>query len=251
MQCACLSLTTLVLSTDSYVVCHFDPSLHKYLTRLLMQCACLCLTTLAFTTDAYAVCLLDPSLRQYLVRTLMQCACLCLTKLVLNTDAYAVCLFLPHYVSTQYGRLCNVSLCASLRQYLVRPLMQCVCSCLTMLVLRTDAYAVRLFVPDYVSTQYGRLCSVSFCASQRQYLLRTLMQCVFLCLTTLVLSTDAYAVCLFDPSLRQYLVRTLMQCVCLCLTTLVLSTDAYAVCLFVPHYVSTQYGRLCSVSVCA
>ena len=61
------------------------------------------------------------------------------------------------------------------------------------------------------------------------------MQCVFLCLTTLVLSTDAYAVCLIVP----YYV-----------STLVLSTDAYAVCLFLPHYLSTLVLSTAAYPVC-
>ena len=157
-----------------------------------MQCAFL--TPHYISTQHGCLCSVPvcASLRQYLLRTLMQCVCLT-----------------PHYVSTQYGRLCSVPVFASLSQYLARTLMLCVCLCLTTVVLSTDAYAMCLFVPDYVSTYYGRLWSVSVRAS-----------------------------------LCQDFVRTIMQCVCLCLTTLALSTDAFAVCLFFAHYLSTQYRHL-------
>ena len=244
----------------------------------------------------------------------MQCACLRsqnASTLLLSTAAYAVCLFVPlprQIASAWYGRLCNVPVCALrmlVLQYLVRSLMQCACLCsqnVGTLVLRRTAYAMCLFVlseHQYAITQYGSLCSVSVCALRMQvcqymYLVQPLMQCVcltplrqylvrtlmFLCaLITLVLSTAAYAVCLFVP----HYVRTLVLSTCtdtyaVCLfvphyaSTLVVSTDTYAVCLFVPHYVSilllsmapyavclfapslrqyssTWYRRLCSVSV--
>ena len=110
----------------------------------LMQCACMC--------PEYASTLV--------LSTLMQCACLCpeyasTLILVLSTAANAVCLFVPlvhKYASTQYGRLCSVPVVCALntlvRQYLVRPRMQCACLCsqyLSTLVLSTDGYAVCLF----------------------------------------------------------------------------------------------------------